>query len=159
VRLLTDYLEQAFLLSQVRVFSFSMKESVATQRPRKIYAVDPGLRNAVVSRSSPDHGRLAENLAYLHLSATGEPPRYWKDGPEVDFVVGRLPPVPINVTFGDEIPDRERAGLAAFFDKHEAREGWLVTRDQVAEEPLRKGKLHVVPLWAWLLADADPSTG
>ena len=157
VHLLSNHLEQAFLLAQVRLFSFSMKESVAAQKPRKVYAIDPGLRNAVVNRASPDHGRLAENVAYLHLAATGDPPRYWKDGPEVDLVVGRTPPVPVNVTFGDEIPDRERAGLAAFFAKHKAREGWLVTRDQAAEEPLGKGRLHVVPLWAWLLCEDDPA--
>lgn len=153
VQLLSSHLEQAFLLAQARLFSFSMKASVAAQKPRKIYAIDPGLRNAVVPRSSPDHGRLAENLVYQHLASSGEPPRYWKDGPEVDFVVGRTPPVPINVTFGDEIPERERAGLAAFFEKHKAREGWLITRGQIAEETLGKGKVHVVPLWAWLLAD------
>lgn len=153
VRLLIDHLEQAFLVSQVRLFSFSMKESVAAQKPRKVYAVDTGLRNAVVTRASPDHGRLAENLAFHHLAAAGEPPRYWKDGPEVDFVVGRMPPVPVNVTFGDEIPERERAGLAAFFRKHEAKEGWLVTRDLAGEEALGRGTVHAVPLWAWLLAD------
>jgi predicted AAA+ superfamily ATPase len=153
VRTLCGHLEQAHLVAQVRLFAFSLKETVAAQRPRKVYAIDTGLRNAVVSRSSPDLGRLAENLVFQHLASAGEAPRYWKDVQEVDFVVGRAPPVPINVTFGDEIPDRERNGLATFFEKHKAREGWLVTRDMASEETLGRGKVHVVPLWAWLLGD------
>ena len=159
VRTLCAHLEQAWLVAQVRLFAFSLKETVAAQRPRKVYAVDVGLRNAVVTRSSPDLGRLAENLVFEHLASAGEPPRYWKDVQEVDFVVGRAPPVPINITFGDEIPDRERAGLAAFFEKHRAREGWLITRDQAGEETLGKGRVHLVPLWAWLLCDPRDVAG
>jgi len=150
---LLEHLEEARLMATTRFFSFSTKESVAAQKPRKVYAVDTGLRNAVVSRPTGDRGWLAENLAHNHLVHLGLRPSYWKARNEVDLVIGTTDPVPINVCFTDEIPDRELKGLEQFHDQFANELSLVVTRNTFDRRMIGRSECLLVPLWSLLLAE------
>jgi predicted AAA+ superfamily ATPase len=61
----TGYFSSSFLFSFVPFYAFSLKEQMAM--PRKVYAIDNGLRQEVSFRFSGDRGRLLENRVYLDL--------------------------------------------------------------------------------------------
>ncbi len=155
VQTMVGYLEESLLLHTARFFSHSVKESVSAQKPRKVYAEDTGLRNAVASGATPDLGRLAENAAFNHLAGLGAVPRYWADGTEVDFVTDPVSPIPINVCFSDDIPDRELAGIEAFASRFNSKSALLVTRSTVSTRTLNGCRIELVPLWALLLSDLE----
>jgi predicted AAA+ superfamily ATPase len=150
---LASHLEEAHLVMTSRFFSFSTMESVAAQKPRKVYAIDTGMRNAVVSRATHDHGRLAENLVHCHLSSAGLETSYWRDRTEVDLVVGRVDPMPINVCFGDEIPPREMRSLQRFNEVFDSSNSLLITRSTFGQQRVGTSECRQVPLWAYLLTD------
>jgi predicted AAA+ superfamily ATPase len=81
-----DYLEDAFLIFNVRVYS----ESVRAQHtvPNKIYAIDNGLINAFSLKIKDLYHKFLENQVYLDLRRQGKDIFYYntKDGYEVDFV-------------------------------------------------------------------------
>ena len=61
----SQYLATPFLIYFLPRFSYSLKEQ--TVNPRKVYAADLGLRNAISFSFNEDRGRLLENLVFLHL--------------------------------------------------------------------------------------------
>jgi len=153
VRKLMGHLEGAQLVHEARFFSHSTNQTVSVQKPRKVYSVDPGLRNAVVASPTPDRGRLAENVVFNDLLARGLHPYYWREKGEVDFVVrAGSQVVPINVCFGDEVAPRELAALEMFNEKFHNRTALLITRNAVGERKVGAAKCTICPLWAWLLS-------
>lgn len=147
------YLETSYLLFQVRFFSYSVKESSLQQKPRKIYTVDNGLRNAVAFTFSKDMGKLAENLAYLCLKRAYGIIYYWKGHGEVDFVVKhrdqRL--TAINVTTGKTIPEREILALLEFKRRFKRTKELILLTGDI--EKIERG-IAFVPLWKWVLQGA-----
>lgn len=86
------YLEDAFLLSFVKRFSFKVKE--IEKSPRKVYSIDTGLSNVMDVSLSENIGRHLENIVYLELlrQKTFSPEieiYYFKETHtgEVDFVI------------------------------------------------------------------------
>lgn len=157
VRSLLDHIEESKLITTSRFFSFSARESVSVQKPRKVYVVDTGLRNAVIARHSPDFGRTAENLVHNHLVYLGQHPTYWRDEVEVDFVLGRSKPVPINVCFAEEIPEREVRGLKKFNERFGNDMSWIITKSAFGKKKYSDLESTLCPLWAFLLSD-EPDT-
>src|SRR3989338_7460282 len=97
-------------------FSFSLKEQKA--KSSKIYCIDNGLRNAVSFKFSKDSGKLAENIVSVELKRKMDNVYYWEGRGEVDFVVkNRDKLIGINVSYSDEIAEREISGLGEFKDK------------------------------------------
>ncbi|MDZ7359959.1 MAG: ATP-binding protein [candidate division KSB1 bacterium] len=145
-----SYFEDAYLLYQALFFSYSSKNSMSYSR--KIYACDPGLRNAVSYSFTKDWGRLAKNQVYLKLRDDYEQVFYWKQSNEVDFVAvqgNRL--LPIQVCYSDAIPEREFKGLARFMNEFKVSESLLISEDKYGEEKIAEGKIHIVPLWYFLM--------
>lgn len=81
-----DYLEDAYLIATVPLFTESLRRSQIT--PKKIYAVDNGLIQANVYSQSDNLGRLLENQIYLDLRREKKKIFYYrtKSGYEIDFV-------------------------------------------------------------------------
>ncbi len=81
-----NYLEDAFLIFTVPFYSESGR-AIQT-RPKKIYAIDSGLIQAVTLNINHAHGQLLENLVYLDLRRKNKKVYYYhtKKGYEVDFV-------------------------------------------------------------------------
>jgi predicted AAA+ superfamily ATPase len=153
----SDYLGSAYLTFFLKRFSFTVKEQ--ERSPRKVYAIDPGLANAVGFRFSQNIGRLAENVVFLELErqkATDSRLEvfYWKDNRqrEVDFLVKRDLKVEqlIQVCWEltrPETKNRELRGLRKAMKETGIREGLVITEDEEREE----GMIKFVPLWKWLL--------
>jgi predicted AAA+ superfamily ATPase len=81
-----DYLDDAFLIFSVPIFTESLRASQTT--PKKIYAVDNGLILANTFNLSDNIGKLLENQIYLDLRRQKKKIFYYRtsEGYEVDFI-------------------------------------------------------------------------
>jgi len=144
------FLENAYLLFQLNFFSYSLKETIMVQKPRKIYNIDNGMRNAVGFRFSGDEGRLAENIVFIDLKRRGNEMYFWKEKGEVDFVIKHKDNslTAINVSYTDRIGQREIDSLMEFKGSHKhAKTMITITKDIEKKD---KG-IEYIPLWKWLL--------
>ena len=146
-----DYLshfKEAFLFFTLDYFSYSYKEQKILAS--KVYCIDNGLRNAISFKFSKDEGNLVENLVFVELKRLGEDVFYWKGKKEVDFVVKEKDQglIAINVSYTDDIDEREIKGLLEFKKKFKkTKKMALLTKDLEKKE---KG-IYFIPLWKWLL--------
>lgn len=81
-----DYLEDAFLIFTVPIFTESLRQLQTT--PKKIYAIDNGLIVANTFNLSENLGKLFENQIYLDLRRERKKIFYYRttDGYEIDFI-------------------------------------------------------------------------
>jgi len=156
-----DFLVNAYILQLLDRYSPRPRE--VANSPKKVYAIDTGMVNALSVSSSEDRGRLIENVAFLHLTRRKalDPLMtlfYWADyqGHEVDFVIRRAKSVEglVQVTHAsgpDEISTRETRGLVKAARQLGCRDLRIVTWDYEGEVT-KEGRMVVcVPLWKWLL--------
>lgn len=142
------YLREAYLIYEINYFAFSLKRQEINNK--KIFCIDNGLRNAVSFKFSEDKGKLAENLVFIELKRREYELYYWQGKGEVDFVVKNKDNslTAINVTYSDEINDRETRALLEFKKEFkQTKELILLTRDT---EKKQQG-IRFIPLWKWLL--------
>lgn len=129
IALYISYMVDAYLLLEVRFFSFSAKVKYDVTRLPKYYVIDNGLVNITTMQYFKNLGQLYENTSLLHLyqmKGKLEDIMYWSDtNSEVDFVVGNKA---INVTSTDNIPAREWKGLENFQKKHKQFSSLLITK-------------------------------
>src|SRR3989338_3141333 len=94
--------------------------------------------------------RLAENIVCVELKRRGENIYYWKGKSEVDFVIKNNDNTltAINVTYSDKIDNREIAGLEEFSRKFTKTKKMIILTKDIEE---KKGQIHLIPLWKWLL--------
>jgi len=157
----SGYLEQVYLVFFLKRFSFKIREQ--EKNPRKVYAIDTGLSNAVGFRFSENIGRLAENVVFLELKRrqTFNPDLelyYWKDvhHREVDFVLKEGTKVTqlIQVCWNIEdaqTKERELRSLAKAMNELDVKEALVVTEDYDADEAFKGKQVKCIPLWKWLL--------
>jgi uncharacterized protein len=160
IRSYTRYLDESFLIREVPRFSHKVTSQIRS--PRKVYAVDVGMRNAVAFRFSEDLGRLAETVVFNHL-VRDEATRifYFQDRGECDFLIwrGDRAEAAIQVCYDpeDNLPKRETAGLEEAMAATGLSEGLILTHNLAAtlrDESDRR--IRAVPLWQWLW-EAAPS--
>ncbi|MEK6903152.1 MAG: ATP-binding protein [Nanoarchaeota archaeon] len=151
------YLTYAHMLFFIKKFSYSKKEQIVN--PRKVYAIDLGLRNSVSFVFSKDHGRLAENIVFSELKKKQDEIYYWRDQKqrEVDFVVKQKTRIHqlIQVCWDAEdlqTKERETKPLIAAAKALKCNNLIVITEDFENEEKIDKKKITFVPLWKWLLA-------
>lgn len=151
-----SYLSEAFLIFSVERFSFKLKEMVKS--PKKGYAYDTGLIQAVKFRISPDHGKLMENLVAVELLRRGADFYYYKtlNEKEIDFVVKkgtRIDQV-IQVCYDPkeyQTRKREVTALVRAAKELKCQNLMVLTWDEEAVEQTAEGKIVFLPLWKWLL--------
>ena len=159
IRSYTRYLEECYLIREVP--RFSHKVSAQVRAPRKVYAVDSGLRNAVAFRFSEDLGRLAETVVFNHLIRDPDIRIFYYHGRgECDFTTwrGNKPERAIQVCYeeGDELPKREIAGLEQAMEALGLGEGLILTRGMARSWESEGRIVRALPLWQWLCeATAD----
>lgn len=160
----TGYLEQAFLIFTVPRFSFKPREQTAA--PRKCYAIDNGLVLAAGFQSSPNQGRLMENLVAvtLHRRQLQDEIRvfYWQDPQhaEVDFLifkdraVATLIQVCAHTRDGD-VRNREIRGLLKASRELGCSDLLLLTESEEGEAVESwhgfSASVRRQPLWRWLI--------
>lgn len=84
------YIEDAYLAFTVPLYSESIRKT--RTNPRKIYAIDPGIYNAVSMQLTKNYGRLFETLIYLDLRRRGDEIYYYltENRHEIDFFTRSL---------------------------------------------------------------------
>ncbi len=144
------YYKEAFIFFTIDHFSYSFKEQKTLAS--KIYCIDNGLRNAVSFKFSKDEGKLAENCVFVQLKRQDKQPYYWKNQNEVDFVIKKPDNSleAINVSYTDEINERETKGLQSF--KKEFKKTKKLTLITKSTEKKENG-INFIPLWKWLLIE------
>jgi hypothetical protein len=156
-----EYLEEAYLIFHLERFSYKTGEKIKS--PKKVYVVDNGYINAKAMRSSPDKGKLMENLVFTELVKRGfEPNRdlfYYKtrNGREVDFAIKKDLKVTelIQVSYQTSDVDTEQREIKSLLEASEELKGELLTILTWDEEKQveKDGKvIHFVPVWKWLLS-------
>jgi len=157
------YLEQANLIFFIKRFSFKVRDQ--EKSPRKVYAIDPGLSNAIGFRFSERKGFALENIVALELKRKqNRNPLleiyYWKDerGKEVDFLLKENLKIEklIQVSAADlkeEIAEREIKSLIKASEELKCDHLEIITYDYEKEEKIKGKKIKFVPLWQWLLTE------
>lgn len=150
---LINYYKKVFLLETTTLFSYSANDKLQIKKPQKVYCVDAGLYYAVKQTAQEDLSKIAENIVFLQLKNTwGKNVFYWKSKIEIDFIIDDG--FPVNVTYTDNIPDREWEGLFYYFRVKNLTRGMLITKN-ILDKKEESGKvIDYVPLWMFLLADS-----
>jgi len=152
----TDYLNEAFLIFYIERFSHKLREQIKS--PKKLYACDTGIINAVKFKTTPDIGKVIENATAIELLRRGK--EYYsyktKDGKEVDFVVKEGLEITqlIQVCYDISQPATKKRELAALAKT--ARETGcdnllVITWDYENKETSEHGDIIYMPLGKWLL--------
>ncbi|MCM8816970.1 MAG: DUF4143 domain-containing protein, partial [Candidatus Omnitrophica bacterium] len=145
----------------IKKFSYSLKEQ--TQRPRKCYIVDNGLRFVYGFKFSEDEGKNLENAVFLELQhrKIKEPLMeifYWNDYKkrEVDFVVKQGKNVEQLIQVCAKIDDfktkeRETIALLKAEEELKCKNLLIITHDYEKEEKVDSRKIVFKPIWKWLI--------
>jgi predicted AAA+ superfamily ATPase len=136
---ISNYLNAAiasYLIFSCEFFAYSAKKRA--NKNKKYYAIDPGLRRSVITKTGMDKGKSFEIVVYLELRKKFREVYYWKDEGEVDFVVetknGLLP---LQVSYSD-IQARHQEALENFYENFpNALEAVLITPSNFLTEVKR----------------------
>ena len=82
-----EHIEDAYLAFSIGVYDQSIRKTQT--KPKKLYAIDPGMIRALILDYEKDVGRLFENMIYLDLKRLGCTINYYvtAEGYEIDFLV------------------------------------------------------------------------
>lgn len=149
------YLETVYLIFAVKNFSEKVKEQIIM--PKKIYAIDTGMVNAVGFKISENFGPALENVVYLELRRRGYDVYYLKiDNKEVDFIArkGIKTEKIINVCYDpteEKTRKREIEGMLKALKTLRERKGLILTWEH--KEKIRIGEKEIIftPIYEWLL--------
>jgi len=150
-----EYLEDAYALFTVPMYSKNIRE--IQRNPRKVYALDIGLKRAV--SPSEDTGRLYEMVVFQHLRRRYKDIYYWQGKQEVDFFIPNTQTTNvklINVCYDlsdSDTNNRELTGLAEAMKIMDLPEATLVSGSVEKELLVDNHVIQVVPLWKWLLSN------
>lgn len=152
------YAQDAFMVFEVKKYSYKIREQM--RAPKKIYAIDHGLVQAVRFSFQDNYGRLMENIVYIQLQRQNKNVFYYKNSRECDFVVSEAGKVRVLFQVAKNISDtktreREIKGLAEAMAQYKLTQGVILTEDDYEELKVREGEIIVMPLWYWLLKDKE----
>ncbi|MEA3342739.1 MAG: ATP-binding protein [archaeon] len=155
-----SYIEEAYLIFQV--YPFSYKTKLQLMSPKKIYAIDTGLINALTAKHFDNRCRLIENIVALELfrkRALNQTEIYYyksKQQQEVDFVIknGLNIVQLIQVCYSPEhekTREREIRALLRASEELKCENLLVITWDYTDEQKIDGKKIIFMPLWRWLL--------
>ncbi|MEK6949812.1 MAG: ATP-binding protein [Nanoarchaeota archaeon] len=157
------YLEEAYLISFIKKFSYSVKEQEKTMSV--VYAIDNGLRNLVSFKFSQDDGWLYQNtVANSLIKRFGKDKIFYWTSPtkeEVDFVVkpGLKVKQLIQVCYNIADPatkKREATALVKASKELKCSDLLAITEGYEAEEKFDNKKIRYIPLWKYLCQQFFP---
>ena len=157
------YLEEAYLISFIKKFSYSVKEQEKTMSV--VYAIDNGLRKLVSFKFSQDDGWLYQNtVANSLIKRFGKDKIFYWMSPtkeEVDFVVkpGLKVKQLIQVCYNIADPatkKREATALVKASKELKCSDLLTITEDYEAEEKVDNKKIIYIPLWKYLCQQFFP---
>jgi len=151
-----EILENVFLFFKLNLFDYSIKKQI--YNPGKFYSIDTGFSNSIGFHFSENIGRIYENLVFLELKRRNKEVYYWKsnNGKKVDFLTKKG----TGITGAFQVcldlenkttKDREMSGLIAAEKELNVNQATVLTDNVEGEEKLGNLKVHILPLWKWLL--------
>lgn len=148
------YAQDAFLIFEAKKYSYKVREQL--RAPKKIYAVDHGLVQAVRFSFQDNYGRMMENIAYIELRRRGKEVYYYKGKRECEFMVvenGRVTEaIQVAKSMSDaKVREREISGLLEAMEQYKLKKGIILTEDENEEIKIEKQIILIEPLWHWLL--------
>lgn len=150
------YLEEAYAIFSVPIFRSSVREE--QRNPKKIYAIDNGLRAVYDASFSPDYSKLYENLVFLALRSKTNEVYYIKERQEIDFYcVLEGEKQLINVSYEISNPEtfeREINSLAEGMEYIGVDKSFLITKEREGTMSVGNKIVVFIPLWKWLLTHA-----
>ncbi|MDD2358320.1 MAG: ATP-binding protein [Thiovulaceae bacterium] len=151
------YLEDAYALFSIPIFRSSVREE--QRNPKKIYAIDNGLRAVYDASFSPDYSKLYENLVFLALRSQTSEVYYVKENQETDFycVINGKKKL-INVSYeidNSKTFDREINSLSEGMDYVGCDYSLLITKDKEGTINVGTKLIEFIPLWKWLLNETN----
>ena len=126
---------------------------------KKYYCIDNGLRSILLNPMSDDHGKLLENIVYLHLrrhlSLSGSL-HYYKNKKECDFLVIEQQQISQLIQVSYDIHDletrrREIEGLLEAALATGCRKLLILTMEEEEEFVEQGHAIQVLPVWKWML--------
>lgn len=151
VKTYLGYFYNSYVFFESRYFSYKTKETQDVKQPIKLYIVDNGLRNFNTLNLRPDLGQGAENTVFTELKKNNAAIYYWKAKKEVDFAVLNPDLSLLNVSYTDQVPDREVEGLVTALEKFHLEKGTILTKNYSDTRTVGGKTVEFVPLWVWLI--------
>ena len=148
------YAKDVFLLFDV--CKYDLKVTRQLRAPRKLYAVDHGLLNAVRFSSSEDRGRILENIAFMELRRRYDAIYYHMEKNECDFVImdGHAVSHCCQVCWSmekRETAEREIRGLLGALHAYKLEQGTVITNSEYTDIERDGKKIRVRPMWHFAL--------
>ncbi len=161
-----NFLEESFIFFSLNRFSYKVKNQLSSTK--KIYCIDNGFIGAKAFKSSPEFGKLYENIVAISLKKQEIDGKinifYYKNQQqeEVDFVIKEGIKIKklIQVCFdisNKDTKSREVRALIKASKELKCKNLFIITRDYESVEVIEwfgaKEKIKFIPLWKWLLED------
>lgn len=149
------YLKTAFLIFDVPIFSYKIKDQM--QYPRKVYCIDNGIITNFSFRFMENRGKLIENLVFTELLRREKEIFYWKDAQrEVDFVIKEGLKVKEIIQVCSDLENertkkREVDGLIRASEELKCNNLLVINENIDREENIEGKRIIYKPLWKWLL--------
>ena len=147
------YLEEAYAIFSVPIFRSSVREE--QRNPKKIYAIDNGLRAVYDSSFSSDYSKLYENLVFLALRSQCSEVYYIKERQEIDFycvIEGEKQLINVSVDISNpDTFEREIKSLTEGMDFIGVDKSVLITKEREGSISVGEKVVILIPLWKWLL--------
>lgn len=149
-----EYIQQTYLIFQLLKYSPSVKTQMLS--PKKIYFIDNAIINRIGFNATDNIGVKLENIVFVELKRRGLDLFYHSDKKECDFIVrqGITITQAYQVTVGmnsEKTHQREIDGLREAMQAYHLSEGYIITMDEKEELNVDEGKVHILPVWEWML--------
>jgi predicted AAA+ superfamily ATPase len=153
-----SYLSGAYLFFELSRFDYSVKKQLNS--PRKIYMIDTAFGILNGFSSSPNTGRLLENIVFVELLRREREVYYYSGDHECDFIIRRSRKITRAIQVCHELnndnEDREIGGLLEAMDSFGLHEGIILTSHQEEIRKIGDSTITLQPVWKWLM---EESTG
>jgi predicted AAA+ superfamily ATPase len=150
-----SYLEDVGFIYFVPRFSHKIHKQFLI---KKLYLADNGFLQILAFRSSPNRGRILENLIFSELLKSHQDFFYYRDEKnlECDFIVVKddrvNQAIQVSYDITAENEERELRGLISAMNKFNLNEGLIITNDQEREIKVDDLRIHLQPFWKWMLS-------
>lgn len=148
-----EFMREAYLIFELLKYDYSLKKQYVSNK--KTYTADNGLRSVVGFSFSEDKGRLLENLVFVELKRRSLEIYYHRNKRECDFLIKAglkiIQAVQVTAVIDLRNEQRELDGLYEAMEQYDLQSGLILTMTQEETRIFRNKKIHITPIWKWLL--------
>jgi hypothetical protein len=154
-----SFLYDSYLVFLVSKYDVSIKKQI--QNHKKVYFIDIGLIRELSFQHSENNGRLLENLVFIELRRLAKEVYYHHNRHECDFVIKEKNTITYAIQVCWSLYDmttrkRELDGLLDAMETYHLSEGVILTESEEEELIIESKKIHVIPVWKWMLQNSKP---